>query len=516
MRKLKEQQTKVKLVIAGPGSGKTTGLVQEVLSKLPALKSNRFMVVITYTNAATDKIREKLQKETTIPNNLFIGTIHSFLNRFILSPYAYIFGIIPGYIKFIDEITGANDKQKKYIILKHLRDKGIITYEEIETISKTLICGGKLKVQRGEVIINQGIARKITEYLCKRIQAIFIDEYQDANTSEHAIFKRIIESGKTDYFYCVGDPEQYIYSFTYRNKRGKPNFSKIPIKDIEDKVKVTKEEIQTNFRATKNLVSFLNNFSPVNQISQCEEEGDKIYFIKETSIDNILRIFRAKYSQYNPGLDVKYHLSYSLKNNINYFNNIKIIDCNAYSTTRILSESLRYVAGIIDKSLRSIRETRGLPEIELRKIGMKVLKMIKNSPNVSPNEINTMITEELNSSLIHDVDSSSSLEKLKTVFFRHIGGIKDYCATIHKSKGLEADAVLAVAETKNRLHKWFETDPSKRIADLNDECRLGYVAFSRAKKLLCIACLQDIEDFEEKLVKLQVEIIGKTIQNQTL
>lgn len=508
MRKKKEQKTKVKIVIAGPGSGKTTGLVKEVLTRLPLLKPNRFMAVITYTNASTDKIREKLQKETNIPNNLFIGTIHSFLNRFILSPYAFLFGIIPSDVRFIDAIT-EKDKKRKNIIQKKIRDKGIITYEQIETISKTLICGGKLKVQQGKIEIKQDTARKITEFLCKRLQAIFVDEYQDANTNEHAIFKRIIESGKTDYFYCVGDPEQYIYGFSYNQKWiKKPNYEAIPIKELDKTIEVTREKNQLNYRATQKLVGFLNQFSVVQQQSQSSEVGEDVFFIQETSLKNILSKFQEKYSQHNSVISDKFHLSYSLKhNNINWFNNTKVIDNDTCHTTRVLFEAIRYVSGVVDKSLKSIRETRGLQEIELRKIGMKALKMIKNNPNVSSYDTNKLIYKELDSNLTNSINSSSSLEKLKTVFSRHTDGTQNYCATIHKCKGLEADAVLVVAETTNKLQRWFETDTAKRLNDSNDECRLGYVAFSRAKKLLCIACLQDIGDLKDKLKGLQIEII---------
>jgi DNA helicase-2/ATP-dependent DNA helicase PcrA len=65
-----------KLVIAGPGAGKTYSMVDEVMKVLPNLDNNRFCVVITYTNAATDKIRNKMQKKIKIPENVFIGTIY--------------------------------------------------------------------------------------------------------------------------------------------------------------------------------------------------------------------------------------------------------------------------------------------------------------------------------------------------------------------------------------------------------------------------------------------------------
>ncbi|MFF6014722.1 3'-5' exonuclease [Lysinibacillus fusiformis] len=63
---------------------------------------------------------------------------------------------------------------------------------------------------------------------------------------------------------------------------------------------------------------------------------------------------------------------------------------------------------------------------------------------------------------------------------------------MHKSKGLQADAVLVVAKTENELLKWLEKDKDTRLNSNQDTIRLGYVAFSRPKELLCIACLKQL------------------------
>jgi DNA helicase-2/ATP-dependent DNA helicase PcrA len=78
-------------------------------------------------------------------------------------------------------------------------------------------------------------------------------------------------------------------------------------------------------------------------------------------------------------------------------------------------------------------------------------------------------------------------------------------ANIHTIKGLEAEAVLAIAKTEAELLLWIETDTSvrdaKRDSEKTDYPRLGYVAFSRAERLLCIGCLEKISI--QTLSKLQ-------------
>ena len=84
------KKVKPTLVIAGPGAGKTHYIIEKVIEKLPMLAAHRFLAVITYTNAATCEIYERLSKKMDIPSNVFIGTIHSFLVRFILKPFGTI------------------------------------------------------------------------------------------------------------------------------------------------------------------------------------------------------------------------------------------------------------------------------------------------------------------------------------------------------------------------------------------------------------------------------------------
>ena len=76
------------LVIAGPGAGKTYNMVESIIEALQDLSPSRYIAVITYTNSATNNIYNRLSKRIIIPENLFIGTMHSFLNRFIIIPFS--------------------------------------------------------------------------------------------------------------------------------------------------------------------------------------------------------------------------------------------------------------------------------------------------------------------------------------------------------------------------------------------------------------------------------------------
>lgn len=77
----------ISVTYAGAGGGKTSSMVDSVCQKIPSLNSNRFLCVITYTNDASRDIKERLSNRVEVPSNVFIGTIHSFLYRFVFKPH---------------------------------------------------------------------------------------------------------------------------------------------------------------------------------------------------------------------------------------------------------------------------------------------------------------------------------------------------------------------------------------------------------------------------------------------
>ena len=76
------------LLIACPGSGKTRTLTFKIAYELSKLKSDKeFVIAITYTNRASDEIKERVELLGVDTTQLWIGTIHSFCMEWILKPY---------------------------------------------------------------------------------------------------------------------------------------------------------------------------------------------------------------------------------------------------------------------------------------------------------------------------------------------------------------------------------------------------------------------------------------------
>jgi superfamily I DNA/RNA helicase len=107
--------------------------------------------------------------------------------------------------------------------------------------------------------------------------------------------------------------------------------------------------------------------------------------------------------------------------------------------------------------------------------------------------------EEVSDSRMRPVQDA--LLQLKGVMAAGFTGTQsERCSSIHCAKGLEADAVLVVATTPLELTKWLPVDRAARAADEQATCRVGYVAFTRAREMLCLACLRPLDDMTRQLV----------------
>lgn len=504
---------KPKLIIAGPGAGKTYGMVNEIISSLNELSPARYMVVITYTNSATDNIKNRLAKRILIPKNLFIGTMHSFLNRFIVIPYSSFHNKeIKGEKLFIqcqtDDILLKVTKGKKIdykavnIIKKKIKtslnSNGYITYDQTISIAKECIENNKI--------------RKI---LSNRIQFLFVDEFQDTNNNIYSVIDGIRKEKKT-IIYCVGDPEQHIQSFDSAIKV----FGNIPILKCANSNQFDVVLNTDNFRSSKSITSFLNNFNGrqfggviFKQESKSGEEGETVKFISDfgsisqmtpkffelcnkLSIENNERCLIAKKN------DIIKRISTSFNHNI-----ITPKKNGSLSPIREIKATLLYSLGMNQTEFCQKYNTN---EYGVIKYSLQIFKAIRTGIITNENTFGNFIQNELGLKLSSEVPFKIDNLRINMSPIEIEGAV--VVSNIHNYKGLESDAVFAVAKSLDELKLWLETNfgirDLYRDKETTDYPRLGYVAFSRARKLLCIGCLEKIDDSTiQRLEELGVEII---------
>ena len=485
------------LVIAGPGAGKTYDMVSRVVEVLPALSPNRVLAVITYTNAATDSIRDRLCRAAEIPPNVFIGTNHSFLNQFILIPYATLFGHVSQDKLFLEmdvrEIVkkrlreqGGGKTQDSYAVRNAMRKritakllaKGMVPFEQIPEIAFSLMQN-----------------ERVRDLVCNRIQYLFIDEFQDVDTCQMRVFDAV-RKGRRTTIYAVGDPEQYILGFTYAGTR--PKFRNIPI----SRFSAQRRTNDLNRRAYSEIVDFTNHFHT--EIKQRATKGSSehagVFFIADTNMDAIVRSYR----ELTRVLDVvgnpvtRFYLAWenrTFEGQVHKFG-LTPVSNDSVNTRTLLSEALAWISAVVGLTPKQIRDKCDLDQVDLRKVGMRLMKVIRER-NPTEDELVSFVCDALR--LKPEAESirvSTQLHRLATrlSYDPAAAGDSHQYSSIHKAKGLEADAVLVVASKEKMLKKWLTTDKDGRRDDKSDTCRIGFVGFSRAKQILCTACKQQISD----------------------
>lgn len=503
------------VVIAGPGAGKTFDMIQKILEILPNLSPNRFCVVITYTNAATDEIQSRIESKITTPKNLFVGTTHSFLYRFLIQPYAHLLKLTTIDTNIIDAAklpySAKNYFAKKNGLInlaENLFEKGIITYDKV--------------LEKSFEILND---KKIRRIVANRLQYIFIDEYQDTRLYQHQIVKNILEEKESTVF-CIGDPHQSIFRFSYGSSQLKDEpkpeaYEETPLIDL--KIKYGNYTIKTNYRSSHRIISFLNNFNI--QFQQVPKKGSlcnkiPVYYLPQTNKKELLNSFNKLLETQNlegyEGPFKTLHLSKEWKLFEEVKEDFKLNKLE--KNTKVKSqfyEIYRIVLGLI--GLKKTEVLRLTTEIEFRKFCFLTIKLLKTKKfedekhqenyirKVFQNAFNVELPVENRGKM--NIHNSIADVSSKKVFKKS----RKFYSTIHSSKGLESQSVLVCARTQNELIKWLETDKNK-LKTMDDDYRLGFVAFSRAKEMLCLSSLKPLNS---KVRKRLEELNVKFYPNET-
>lgn len=298
-------------VSACPGSGKTKLFVERALNEIECnivMHEKRGIAALSFTNLATDEIVKRLEAKgisTDFPN--FIGTIDSFIQRFILQPFASSLGycrksgmtLIPE-----EKVNSLHGFPIKGISFKGGRAPGINEYEfvykddapayrykfndryyfftkaansvEYDAIAKNKktwwLTHGQLNhsdVKYLAAMIFKYHGEEITKILKNRFTTILVDECQDLGRLLQYIFMVIAKNSLTRCFF-VGDFDQNLY------EQSELSFPELLGKNCELK-KLTLSE---NYRCPQKHCDFSLMFMESQQrmVSKRDNQG-KIFLI---------------------------------------------------------------------------------------------------------------------------------------------------------------------------------------------------------------------------------------------
>ena len=257
------------LVVAAPGSGKTTVIINRIkylVDEVGVYPSN--IIVITFTKAAALNMKNRYINTFHKESSPFFGTFHGLFYKILLREGANI-NIIEGYItnkiiegvlrKYSDEVnedrvkeavnnislfktSGENIIDFKPSIAKDIFMECYDAYDKYKK-ENNLWDFDDLTIKVLELFKNN---KRIREGYKRVFKYILVDEFQDCDDLQIEFLKLMTE-GEENSLFAVGDEDQCIYSF----RGSKPEYMVSFDKTFKS---AKKYYLHINYRSNKNII----------------------------------------------------------------------------------------------------------------------------------------------------------------------------------------------------------------------------------------------------------------------
>ena len=281
------------LVVASPGSGKTTVIINRVNHLIEDLKINEGnIIVITFTRAAADNMRNRYKSIFKKEKAPFFGTFHGLFYKILLRE-GYDIKIMDGgkghaiiksvLSRYFDDVN--DDKVREVMNNISMFKTSLCTIDEFKsTVSKDIFLEC-LKVYESSKE-REGLwdfddlsvtvlklfteNKRVLEKYRRMFKYILVDEFQDCDNIQVSF---LLLMNKDNELFAVGDEDQCIYSF----RGSKPEYMVNFHETFKNGVKV---KLLTNYRSKNNIVEVSKRLIDKNKnrnekeiISHCENHG---------------------------------------------------------------------------------------------------------------------------------------------------------------------------------------------------------------------------------------------------
>lgn len=258
------------VVIAGPGSGKTTVLTLKVMQLLAEMiYPPRGLACLTYSTEAVREFKSRLVKlGLEKRKNVFLGTVHSFCLSEIITPFAALYPQykIPLPIRIISEaeknrlFNSQNyEGTPKLIDVDKERTRNIkgisrVAIESYDIALKAAISFEELLIQNGYLDFISMVKKSVgliknESYVRKALEAkypwIIVDEYQDLGKPLHELILTLLNLTRIKVF-AVGDADQSIYDF----QGAAPDY----LIELSQRQDVSCIHLKNNYRSSQTIV----------------------------------------------------------------------------------------------------------------------------------------------------------------------------------------------------------------------------------------------------------------------
>ena len=594
-------------ITAGPGAGKTFWLTRhirnvikntELFSQNPVVK----IACITYTNTATEEIKERLGD---FHNRCEITTIHSFLYTNILRPYAYFVKDGDGnselnhpevdghdihyssYNKREEWLNSVDPKLRRFAGERYLLEglQGLqwkldagdelclcpkpinntkrtkfhnVQYFPANSLTPEILKNYKRLYWVDGIIDHEDVLyfsyrllkenERIRQFISLKFPFIFLDEFQDTNPIQTKIIKWLAEAGSK--LGVIGDPAQSIYGFQGAERKDFVDFTANGLRHFK---------IEKNRRSTKNIIDLLNNIRNETNFKQeplHEITGENASAWTGDNISGFIGLHKEYLGNYNKTSErppsivlvrtndraTELKQIFSGKNpnstvwpSFQEVDHKKSIFLQRVISAQELASDCHFELAIKEllKVLLPRKFSFPLKEFAYNKDKLRIrgvaLDILSGLINNRTKNISVSIVEFYNDFLLplfkrHGLEvvkiTIGAIKKQESRDFLENTNIvdlvadiklpedKNHITTMHKSKGAEFTNVFLCLESEGELEKHIL---SPNIED--EECRLRYVALSRAKERIFIYTPTLSDENKQKIESLNIKVLksGDTI-----
>lgn len=446
------------LIIAGPGSGKTTVLTRRIASKIMRKEAQpENFLAITFTRRAAQEMRERLLKLLGFQaEQINIHTFHSMCFS-ILKEHSQKAGLNPDF-KVISQ-------QEKSLYKEEFKPDEMIDFDSL--ISLTV----KLFDEYPD----------IKELYQHKYKFVSVDEYQDIDENQYRLIKLLVPQDGN--IFVIGDPNQAIYGFRGGDSRFFNNFSA----DYPDCEIVN---LKNNYRSTGAIVDASNQMiNCFNIISKYDRPHEKI-IIHTAPTDKAEAEFVV--STIESMIGGNSFFSFDSDRADGFEKDL------SFGDFAVLYRTSAQLEPLIEAFSRS-----GMPFVKLSNDLLCDIKPVKKLLTLLTDEsplqeqvkilasqfkgeideyilnflIKTAQSYEKRTDFIHNISLLSESDTLDTRADR----IK--LMTLHSSKGLEFKCVFIVGLEDGIVPLYRAKEPS----EIEEERRLLYVGMTRAKQRLFLS-----------------------------
>ena len=550
------QSSKNVLVLAGPGTGKTTALIGRYSHLIKSGFRPDQIFCCTFAKKASEEIKERVQKETGIAaRSLPIGTFHSLAlgllrkdgNRLGLElPNKVLVGFerikvineikkakgIAELYKNLDQEVGRPSNVLKYIddVRENLMDPEDASVEASERGDKEQIAHAevyglydKWLSETGNIDFARMIqwACKLLEYdaangseVAARFKHVLVDEYQDINKAQKVMVDGLLAGGASQW--VVGDDDQAIYGW----RGSSPKF----ILDLKKSYPDTKTvNLVRNYRSGQKIIDNANDLisnvkrrHPKELIAESDKPGIVKLVNAADETYEALQIASSIKERFNSGVPPK-EIAVLARTNLLPMTVVDVL--LAQEIPIILKDGIRMFGepaardlisalaiasdkpvapgwdGWLPSNVKSFAK-KIAPDAWDRKVKALCTLLVKYSPkSLSAEQLDerVKVIDHYKEYLLDFDDQDEVFRRIGRTQKQPKDGNGVYVGTIHKSKGLEWDSVFVMGWEDDKLPHSLNHG-----SKLDEERRLAYVAITRPKNFLMLS-FADKRQEDEKL-----------------